>query len=236
MTVKKTVLDQSNNSVAITEAIRVLKDNPGGENTILTTAKEASSQLIEMAHRSYGSAVEGYPEYAEAECVHVHEQVKLGLPNYVEIRLDQKQHYSVQSRSALGATCIRLRFGGDRGELLTVFLPKESSLPVRIFLNGEKKLGLLALLEENGEEFIVPLEFCHLFSINEHSRPERELAVVTSFLSCGSLHSSPILARDLNVIKQILLADWLKSVEKSKLLKASEKQEPNPKGEGSDEQ
>lgn len=224
---EKFLRSMEENERKLNDSAQVIIDSKTAERLICSSKEGSSDQLIAFVKGKASLLDVDYRNDFVSECKQIHCNVRVGDVSSIEIHMDKLTHHYMGSHLPLGQTCIRLCVAEEETEPLFIFLLEEKPLPVRVFLGGKNSCAFLAVSDEDGAEYVVPLMQFHMLSVSENSQPGREVGLVTSFIkgTLGGVYSTPILANDLTAIKSLILADWLAVTLKKTATKGAEQQD-----------
>lgn len=184
------------------------------EITYSSTAEPVQMLLNKARQQSPASKPVLLPSQStlQEQCFTIQDNVRQGNPGCAELMLDQGSLFINRKSYSLGKTLIKMRsIDGDVSPSY-IYLKKDSTLDIRILLSEDLDYAIMAVIDEDKNDFYIRLAECHVLSMQEDSDPNKEIGLIVSYIApfrkvCFSI----IMAQDLSPIKELLLSDMLLS-------------------------
>ncbi len=150
-------------------------------------------------------------EQMEEECFTIHSNVRQGMPDNIEIRLNSGVQYFNRNRYELGNTVVKLQTI-DSNSPHYLYLKAGDTLDAGIFVGGDDARGFLVTKDERGNDLFARLAEFHMLSVQENTDTQKEVGLMTSYIwLTAKVFSGVLLASSLAPVKNLLLSEYLEA-------------------------
>lgn len=177
------------------------------------TLSSETNPLAPLVKRAKESLAPQAPtqEQLSEKCQQIRENVRQGKKGNIEIQFHKGRQLSDKQAFPLGNTVVKILPKDTNTQDFTfIFIKAGDTLDTSVFLGGDNAFGIMAMKDENGEEYFLRISEFHLLSLRENPDSRKEVGLMTSLLwLTAKAYTSIIFASNLLPVKNLLLSDWL---------------------------
>lgn len=143
----------------------------------------------------------------QERCLKIREKVQSGKPNNIEIDFVHGVQKFEGRKVTLGDTVLKAVEYSSHTPIY-LYRKKDDATDALVFIGGDYAEAFLITKDNDGNTTFIKLAELHMLSISEDSTPEEEIGLMTSYIwLTAKIYSSPILAVNLDPVKNLLMAE-----------------------------